>query len=228
MIPGSRLVAVLMFVASTLTAALSQDKSPEFHLTEDVARSLYRISSFAHGHRHGYEEGFRYADMAIHLGAQRREIKEGEVPRSMGYKREFGDKKRFRQGFIYGFIAGYNDSFGERTFRLPEWAKDLPPLPSLSDLPQSDTPLQLDTKLQAAFEEGVIQGYRQGLATAGEEALEDRALAAEAARSCSSADLAHKEGYCLGFTQGFLLASYDRLHSAPADRDLARQIAPAH
>lgn len=225
MVPGSRLVIVLLVVSAVGSlVAQGQNREPlqEFHLSADAARTLYTFSAFAHGHRHGYEEGFRFADLTIHLGGLQRELRERDVPKSMGYKREFGEKKRFRQGFIYGFIAGYNDSFSERSFRVPEWGLEETPIASLSALPQWDGPLQLNPELRAAFDEGMFLGYRAGMVSQAAPAPEDTSLREKLAGSCRGTEQAAREGFCDGFTQGFLMGMNDRPPSGP-DAGLARQ-----
>jgi hypothetical protein len=100
-----------------LTASFAADKKRDFHLDQDTARDLYLHSAFAHGLRHGYEEGFHAADLDIHTAAPRKALdKLSRVPKTIGYRREFGDKKSFRRGYEYGYVAGYDDSFENRKF----------------------------------------------------------------------------------------------------------------
>ncbi|MEO6119797.1 MAG: hypothetical protein ABIP12_03835 [Terriglobales bacterium] len=129
------LIPILLTICLGAPLSFAQSKDPksedtrgDFHLREDQARKLYSASAFAHGHRHGYEEGFRTADLEIHVGRQERELREKDIPKA-DYQKGFGDKKFFQQGFAHGFKAGYKDSYSNRSFRLVEWSVAIPPFP---------------------------------------------------------------------------------------------------
>jgi peptidoglycan/xylan/chitin deacetylase (PgdA/CDA1 family) len=125
--PRSLVLVALLLLLSTSFAA---DKKRDFHLDQDAARDLYLHSAFAHGLRHGYEEGFHAADLDIHTAAPRKALdKLSRVPKTVGYRREFGDKKSFRRGYEYGYVAGYQDSFENRKFHYLS-ASDVTPLES--------------------------------------------------------------------------------------------------
>jgi hypothetical protein len=215
-----RVILLLLVLQTATSLALGQDRKAqrgEFHIREDIGRRLYQLSAFAHGHRHGYEAGYLAADEEIHYGHLHRHLQEKDVPGGMAYRREYGDKKRFRRGFEYGFIAGYNDSYDSRPFRLPEWAADVPPTPSVSDLPEADTPGP-DRQFRLRFDDGMIDGYR--IAAGSQVAtLEAPGLAHEAAAICVTEARSDQPGYCDGFVQGFLLGIFDRPTGAvPAAR----------
>jgi hypothetical protein len=201
--------SILLTCLSAASIAFGQDQPQgDFHTREDGARRLYRISAFAHGHRHGYEEGFRRADEELHVGHLQRTLREKDVPKPKDYKSLYGDKRLFRQGFIYGFLAGYKDSFEERSFRLPEWTAAVPPFAWMSDLPQSEGDAVPDAKLRAGFEAGIVDGYKSGVSshvTIGD----PKAVASQAARMCESPGQGRPEGYCDGFAQGFLFGASD-------------------
>lgn len=213
MVPRAIVFLLLLPLAASLASGQeSKELRGEFHLREDVARRLYHVSAFAHGHRHGYEAGYLAADEEIHYGHLRRRLQEKDVPRGMAYRREYGDKKRFRRGFEYGFIAGYNDSYDFRPFRLPAWVAEVPPIPSISDLPEADTSGP-DRQFRLRFDDGMIAGYRTA---AGSQVLtlEAPALASEASSTCQTDDRSRQPGYCDGFVQGFLLGIEDRPRQA--------------
>jgi hypothetical protein len=46
------------------------------------------------------------------------------IPKTVGYRNQFGDKKSFRRGYEYGYIAGYDDSFANRKFHYPTISPD--------------------------------------------------------------------------------------------------------
>lgn len=208
------LLVLIPLVALAQEPSRKQDPAEWFHLHEDSARALYRVSAFAHGHRHGYEAGYLAADADIHFGHFRRQLREKDVPGSMRYRREYGDKGRFRRGFIYGFLAGYDDSYQFRPFRLPEWTAEVPAFSTLSDLPESDAPSGPDAGTRRRFDDGAIAGYRTATSS---QFIENRpqALARQASESCKTESRAAEFGYCDGFVQGFLFGAAD--HPPPAE-----------
>jgi hypothetical protein len=135
----SRLFAFLVF----LGIAFAGDKY-DYHTSGDGARDLYLHSAFAHGLRHGYEEGFHAADLDIHTGAPRKRTNDlSRVPKTIGYRRDYGDKKSFRRGYEYGYVAGYEDSVAYRKFHYPTVAVDVVAI----------------TTRPNRFDEGVASGY---------------------------------------------------------------------
>ncbi|HUS19476.1 MAG TPA: hypothetical protein VMZ25_07480 [Terriglobales bacterium] len=218
---------ILMVCLLAVCTAGAQDhngsKLPgDFHTRDDGARQLYSVSAFAHGHRHGYEEGYWTADIEIHVGHLRRELRDKDVPKPKDYKTIYGDKTIFRQGFIYGFVAGYRDSFAERSFRLPDWSLDLPPfgwMATIARLPQAEGASPLDAKVRAGFEQGIAEGYKSGL-SALVESVQPAALATEAASICKAQPQAKvdRDGFCDGFSQGFLLGVNDSPGPAKPDQ----------
>ncbi|HUR36759.1 MAG TPA: hypothetical protein VM009_03010 [Terriglobales bacterium] len=201
-------LSTLLFFAGSAYSQDDQHNLPgDFHTREDDARRLYSVSAFAHGHRHGYEEGYSAADEDIHQGRVQRVFREKDVPKPRGYQKAFGDKRHFRQGFIYGYMAGYRDSFRERSFILPSWVAAIQPFSWMSALPQSEGSFIPAGNLLAIFESGVMDGYRSGLAT---QVLENdaRALASQGSQNCR-AQGPRPDGYCDGFTQGFLIGIAD-------------------
>ncbi|MEO5936016.1 MAG: hypothetical protein ABIP81_02275 [Terriglobales bacterium] len=212
------LIPILLTICLGAPLAFAQSKDPkfqktrgDFHLREDQARELYSASAFAHGHRHGYEEGFRTADLEIHVGRQQRELRQKDIPKS-DYQKEFGDKEYFQQGFAHGFKAGYKDSYSNRSFRLVEWSAQIPPFPGMTELPQADPRIVPDARMRVQFENGTAQGYASG-SKAEVAAADAKSIAGQATRSCGELAADRPEGFCEGFTQGFLLGVN---HHAPA------------
>lgn len=126
MVLGPRLATLILLVfTAAAPAALAQ--SIDTHVISDPAAALYKRSSFAHGYRHGYEEGFRIADRDYHLGREpqllacsEKKIKNISSPKVRGYEKRFGDKANFSSGYEHGYIAGYTDSYNGRMFRVLE------------------------------------------------------------------------------------------------------------
>lgn len=218
---------VLLLLASSLHG---QDlpRKGDYHTLEDEGRRLYSVSAFAHGHRHGYEEGYRLADQEIHFGLRQREIRERDVPSDMDYQGRFGNKQIFRRGFVHGFLAGYRASYANEPFRVPEWLDEVPPLAKMNELPQADSTGGPTKRLRRGFDEGARQGYESGLRAAMSDAGVS-ALARQAGETCSAAPQAQVDGFCDGFRQGFLLAARDRtpVPAPPAGRAVAQSgVAP--
>lgn len=178
------LMAVL--IGATLAAA----QSPDYHLTADPVHQLYSISAFAHGQRHGYEDGFYDADVDIHMARGDRQPVEKEI-KVVGYRPEFGQEKLFKQGYRLGYIIGYQDSYAGRAFRGTALLRAVTiSLPSSKDV---------------AFEQGVAEGYGAGTDVRVNISLPD-AWAHYALKNCP----AHQTGqsdYCSGYAWGYLLGT---------------------
>jgi hypothetical protein len=91
----------------------------DIHLTSDAANNIYAASAFAHGMRHGYEEGFHDADRDLHLSAFT--LDDMAIPKpkkTVGYQESFGSKGSFRKGYEHGYRLGYGDSLKGIAFRM--------------------------------------------------------------------------------------------------------------
>jgi hypothetical protein len=208
------LTPVLVFLAALVPQASSLE---DLHLKNDLASELYSVSAFAHGHRHGYEDGFRRADHEYHFGYQARPLKLKDVPKPTGYEKGFGDKDLFRKGFRYGFMAGYSDSFAGRSFRVPKWMKAVPPFRNAQTLPEAEEARQSDKQVRKVFEEGMLKGYQLGLSSEMQNLLPEF-LADQAERFCVQEAKAGENGYCDGYTQGFVIGVGDRSSFSDSDR----------
>jgi hypothetical protein len=113
----ARFLFALPLLVSILTA--EDDKQACYHVSADPMKDVYAHSAFAHGLRHGYEQGFHEADVDFHLGYLERELKLDKIPKIEKFRKEFGNKKSFRRGFEYGYLGGYRDSFAGRKFLVP-------------------------------------------------------------------------------------------------------------
>src|SRR5207302_2433270 len=109
----------------------------ERHLQPTSTGALFSNSAFAHGYRHGYDEGFHVGDLDIHMGRSARLIMKAGEFRQAGreYNDAFGSKQLFHAGYQAGFHSGYSDALagfeyraGERTRAAAEGLSDvLPP-----------------------------------------------------------------------------------------------------
>lgn len=135
---------VLIVIAA---ASLAWAGSEDVHVTSDPARFLYSVSAFAHGHRHGYEDGFHQADEDLHMGRTQSQIKLTPV-KPRGFSDSFGSHGSFNRGYMMGYLQGYRDSAADREFH---------PLPSDVDL---GALLLLSPADQKSFDQGFETGYR--------------------------------------------------------------------
>lgn len=114
-----RALGSLLFIALALPAIAAQPENSDRHLTADMGKGLYAASAFAHGLRHGYEEGFHDADRDLHLSAFSIEDIAAKKPgKIIGYQASFGPKESFRKGYDAGYRLGYADSLKGITFRM--------------------------------------------------------------------------------------------------------------
>lgn len=139
-----RALGTLLALALALPAMGAQP-SADSHLSADSANNIYAASAFAHGMRHGYEEGFHDADRELHLSAfSVDEISIAKPKKIVGYERAFGSKESFRRGYEYGYRLGYSDSVKGITFRMTA------PVVHVAAKPDND------------FDRGVQYGYTSG------------------------------------------------------------------
>ncbi|MCU1284655.1 MAG: hypothetical protein JWO13_1005 [Acidobacteriales bacterium] len=202
----------VVFLGALVTSTSAQQSSPvktgDFHITQDSARSVYTFSAFAHGHRHGYEEGFHFGNEDYHLLHSPDANK--KVARVTGYRHEFGDKKSYMQGFASGYRAGYADSYSGQAFRSTQELTDLaaqvapdaisqtPAVPRRSYLPKMTT---------YSFDAGVGRGYQDGFSSA-ESTAYAPGLGQLATAKCEAEHMAQPD-FCGGYGAGFLLGKDD-------------------
>lgn len=97
-------------------AAWPADRTADHHLVDDPARFLYSSSAFAHGQRHGYEDGFHQADEDLQMGRPPRDLRKPVSVKQSGFEKSFGDRRRFERGYRAGYVRGYDDSAHDRPF----------------------------------------------------------------------------------------------------------------
>ena len=174
-------------------AALAQNASgtmpdPDYHVTQDPAQRLFRLSPFAHGYIHGYESGFALGDQDVQMGRGDQHIERtGEFKDAdRGYRREFGDRESFRSGFRDGLVVGYHDAISGGEFR------------AFAELRRLATGLEsslVGNAVDQTYDGGFLAGYtaaRQGQ-------LDD----------CRSPNTAAKAHFCSGYLDGYDLGHSD-------------------
>ena len=165
----------------------------DYHLTQDANRFFYYYSAFAHGHRHGYEEGYHAGDEDYHFRkpAEPRQ----RMSKQRGYRPEFGNKASYARGYERGFIAGNADSYSGRAFRATQTLVLEAPV---------DFAARSQTDWITEFDAGVAAGYRGGLSNA---AGVVNAGAGSASWLCRQEQ--HSASYCDGYGPGYMLGRGD-------------------
>ncbi len=214
-------VSLLIFSCALAYGA----QPPDYHLTLDPAHHIYARSAFLHGHRHGYEEGFHAADQDVHLGRNPRILdKHFTVPKTVGYRNEFGDKKIFRQGYESGYLAGYSDSFAGREFNHPPnlFADTGTGTGTTANLSET---VPASTNPSADFDAGAVQGYRA--ASGGTSNFELRPGVAQYAQDFCRHNLVggSSNQFCAGYSNGYLLGRSDLAHKLGHEGDTDVRIA---
>ena len=174
------------------------------HLFQDPAHKLYSTSSFAHGYLHGYEMGFHYGDLDLQLSHSAQNVKALRGFKAAGkhYKKEFGDRGSFTEGYQFGFRVGYTDAIDGSEFRavfnMRELAHELP---------------EVDESGVAVLNQAITRGYTDGVKTG----LSDGRASADYRPDGSDCELAlrfkeppakffcsvYSLGYRLGYSDGF-------------------------
>jgi hypothetical protein len=201
------LLGTLLPAASAQQASITLHNA-DYHMLQDSCRNVYTTSAFAHGHRHGYEEGFHAGDEDYHLRHMPNPT--GKASKVNGYKREFGEKQIYMRGFRSGFQAGYADSYSGQAFRsnqeISELDIDLPTQPIVqraAKVISNYLPLA-DAK---TFDLGAEEGYKHGFSSS-EAATYAPGLGEQALVRCES-EHRYQPTFCGGYAIGFLLGKDD-------------------
>lgn len=189
-----QLQVFLLAIAIGISTAASAQK-PDYHLTEDPNHTVYKDSAFAHGHRHGYEEGFHAGDEDYHM--RRPNYLLNKMPKAKGYVAGFGDKKYYMAGFDTGYRAGYADSFSGRGFRT--WKYSMDPASAAKNGSVSTGKLDLDT--------GFSEGYHAGYVNS-DNIADEPGVAESAAWRCQQGS--HSPTFCQGYGAGYVLGRTDK------------------
>jgi hypothetical protein len=168
----------------------------ERHLQPTSIGALFLDSAFAHGYRHGYDEGFHLADLDIHMGRAVQQMTKHEL-RQAGheYNNSFGSKARFQQGYEAGLSAGYADGFAGDQYQASERAK----------LAASGLADALPPSRREYFDEGFAGGY----ASAHVQSVRAKGMTIDYLEQYCQDKLlgSHPPEYCSGFGRGFIFGS---------------------
>jgi hypothetical protein len=212
---SSRLTGILVALLGTLSpVAIAQQASislhnADYHMLQDSARKVYTTSAFAHGHRHGYEEGFHAGDEDYHL----RHVPNptGKATKQNGYKREFGDKQTYMRGFTNGFRAGYADSYAGQPFRsnqeIAELEIEYPPSQPIVERAAKVISNYLPPADSKTFDQGAEEGYKHGFSSTDATSFAP-GLGEQALVRCQS-EHQYQPTFCGGYAIGFLLGKDD-------------------
>ena len=172
----------------------------ERHLQDTPAGSLYANSAFAHGFRHGYDEGFYAGDVDWQLGRQPRTvISSNEYGRAVKqYRPEFGSKRLFELGCQAGFRSGYSDvmSGGEYSMR------------SRMESASAGMSFELlSPSRRGHFDEGFANGFRSAQSANAPTKGMTVEYVESYCRTTASGPYALE--YCSGFSRGYLLGIFN-------------------
>src|SRR4051812_30077217 len=173
-----------------MSAATFSAAQTDYHLSEDFNRQVYVNSAFAHGHRHGYEEGFHAGDEDYQL--RRPVALQQKLPKDRGYRKEFGDKDSYMRGFETGFRAGYADSYSGKAFRLVRWS--------------GSVSTKIEKTTAQGFDQGIAAGYTAGFKNV-DSIADEPGVAESATWRCRQEQ--HAENFCSGFGSAYVLGRAD-------------------
>jgi len=198
---GMSRFVISFFLGLALTvSAQAQDA----HLREPGSSAVLSHSCFAHGYRHGYEEGVHIGSTDISLGTKPRVKLKDMHGLKLGYSAQFGPRHLFQQGFQAGLEAGYRDGYSGRAFRAVDSLRSL--AGSLQESPSTTAPKD------ASFDEGFTSGYHEGL----DLGISDHSSTAQVnfqvvgcSHPAAEHDSSSPEIYCEGYRRGFALGHAD-------------------
>ena len=172
----------------------------ERHLQPNSVGALYGNSAFAHGYRHGYDEGFHVGDFALQMG---RNVDQVSPPREYrhaprGYRSDFGNRESFDQGYQAGFLSGYSDAITGEEYRLNRRA---------SAAAAGLSPEILPPNRRAHFDEGVAGGYASAQSANAPKHGMTVEYIEQYCRKTASGMYALE--YCSGFSRGYLLGIHN-------------------
>lgn len=200
MVFGRAICGAFLLFAAVIAVAQGHDQ----HVTQDPAQKLFAASPFAHGYMHGYEMGYHCGDLDLQLAHGTQEMKNEKHYKDAGkqYRKEFGDKDSFVQGYQAGFRIGYADGYQGIDFHAVQNLRQLS-----QDMPEFDphaSPI-LDQALLKGYDDGRKNGLGDGRANAdyrpdGSDCeLALRFKEAPAKFYCSAYSLGYRFGYSDGF-----------------------------
>ena len=180
---------VTLFSCLAVFPVLVTAQNADAHFQTPRIANLAHHSTFVHGYLHGYEEGFHEADFDLHMGR----IARGDYSRghgTTGYRREFGPKRMFDEGFREGFRVGYSDGASGRSFQA------IDTVASAAGQEHAE-----DARSSNVFDEGVRLGYVAGQ----HQGLDDARNQHEAnpTPACPLNNGVTKQEFCSAYASGF-------------------------
>jgi hypothetical protein len=189
------------FSSLTLSPGVSSSRWPvagERHLQDSSTGALLADSAFAHGYRHGYDEGFHIADLDIHMGRSARSVAALKEARQAGrdYNNAFGSKELFDEGYQAGFHTGYSDAIAGFEYRAVKRTREA--AEGLTILPPSR---------REFFDKGFAGGYKSAQT---HDAPVSGVTSAYLEQYCDKTlSRSHPLEYCSGFSRGYVLGMFN-------------------
>lgn len=157
----------LILTSCLLLALSAAAQMPDAHFLAPRTKVIAQRSVFAHGYLHGYEEGFHQGDLDLQMAHTYRNMDHAkEADKSTGYRREFGERSYYDQGYRQGYRVGYGDGVSDRNFRAIDGVQrlvDSAAQPVSGEIAQPGKPSR---EFDSGFAAGYFAGQQQGLADA--------------------------------------------------------------
>jgi len=187
----SRPLACSILLLALLPLLFAEDK-PDAHFAAPSVSAICHRSAFYHGYLHGYEAGFNEADNDYQMAREPQDPTRAKAYKTIGWKKEYGDRANFELGYRSGFLVGYIDSFNNRDFRAVAAVRN-----AVGSKFQGD-------QLDITFDQGVADGYRFGV----QRGLNDARSGVRLDTSDHSCAISRGQ-YCSGYSAGYRLGYGD-------------------
>lgn len=193
-------VLKVSFFTSVLMIASLLFAQADDHLVIDHAKALYAQSVFAHGYRHGYEEGFHIGDQDLQMGRRMRNCEKiSEYKHGRDYfKPAFGEKSGFEKGYRQGFSRGYEDAFAGREFQVVNSGR----VAALGISNASLSNIQL-----RAFDSGFSSGFDAALKNAVHNPPADPEYVTQSCEKSTDSRLRDRQIFCQGYARGIVFGA---------------------
>jgi hypothetical protein len=174
--------------------------SGDRHLQPTPLGSLCANSAFAHGYRHGYDQGFHVGDLDLQLGREARVIVTSKEYRQLAreYRSIFGSRELFEKGYQAGFRSGYADAITGAEYRVRE---------RTNTASAGLNPDLLPPNRRAHFDEGFASGYESAQTQGAPSQGMTADYVEQYCRKTASGVYALE--YCSGFSRGYVLGIFN-------------------
>lgn len=193
---SSQFTSLPLSSAATYSRAFSMN---EQHLQATPSGALCANSAFAHGYRHGYDQGFHVGDLDVHMGREATIVIKAREYQQGGreYNNAFGSKQLFQEGYQAGFRGGYIDAITGLEYRVSDRTR----------IAASGMVDVLPPGRRIYFDQGFAGGYRSALA---HNAPTENVNAEYVEQYCQkTASGSHPLEYCSGFSRGYMLGMFN-------------------